>query len=117
VWEVLVDSKRKDKAATLVHPFVRLDREREVQDIVRVRKVCLHCTAQRQFSEICKDPSASAVKDGDCDTTHLSVPAAGQLLPFSSLVPRPVLPRSSAAPVSVVVLARLARCASHPDSP
>ncbi len=38
MWEVLVDSEVEVESSTLVHAFIRLDGEGEVQDVVRVGK-------------------------------------------------------------------------------
>lgn len=49
---VLVDRKVEYEAAALVHAFIRLDRELEVKDIIRIRKCCLHRRTQRDLAQI-----------------------------------------------------------------
>jgi len=44
--EVLVDGKVEVEYASFIHSLIRLDCESEVQDVVRVGKVCPHSTAQ-----------------------------------------------------------------------
>lgn len=39
---IIVHSKREDEATTLIHALIRLDREREVEDIIWIRERCLH---------------------------------------------------------------------------
>lgn len=39
---IIVHSESEDKAATLVHAFIRLDSECEIQNVIRVRERGLH---------------------------------------------------------------------------
>jgi len=52
VREILVDGEGEGEAATFVHAFVRLDCEREVEDVVRVGKIGLHGRAEGEFGKI-----------------------------------------------------------------
>ena len=52
VREILVHGEGKDETAPLVHALVGLDRECEVEDVVRVREVGLHRRAERELAEI-----------------------------------------------------------------
>ena len=45
VWEVLVDREVEMESSTLVHALVWLDGESEVEDIIWVRELGLHCAA------------------------------------------------------------------------
>lgn len=45
VGEVLIDLEVEVEAAALVHALVRVDGELEVEDVVRVGEVRLHCRA------------------------------------------------------------------------
>ena len=50
--EVLVDGEVEAEAAVLVHAFIRLDRECEVEDIIGVWEVGLHRTTKGEFREV-----------------------------------------------------------------
>lgn len=43
--KVLIDGKLEVEYASFIHSFIRLDCESEVQDVVRVGKMCPHSTA------------------------------------------------------------------------
>ena len=45
--EILIDREGKAECSALVHALVGLDREGEVEDVVCVREVRLHCAAER----------------------------------------------------------------------
>lgn len=64
VREVLVDSERKGEDAALVHAFIRFDCQGKVKDVVRIRKVCVHCGAEGQFREICIEDDISRTIPG-----------------------------------------------------
>lgn len=49
IWR---DDERKDEAAILVHPLVRLDGQREIQYVVGVGEVCPHRATERELAEI-----------------------------------------------------------------
>lgn len=67
MWEILVDGKVEVERSSLVHAFVGLDGQREVQDIVRVGKRGLHRFAERpfQFREV------YSVGQGSAETLRL----------------------------------------------
>jgi hypothetical protein len=73
---VIVHREREDETATLVHPLVRLDGEREVEDIVRIWERSLHGAAEREFTKICPLLSATPRQTG---YTYPSEHAAGPL--------------------------------------
>lgn len=50
--KVLVHGEGEDERTPLIHALVRLDRKREVQDVVRVREGHFHCAAQGEFLEV-----------------------------------------------------------------
>ena len=47
VREVLVDGEGEVERSPFVHPLVRVDRERKVEYVIRVGKLCLHSAAER----------------------------------------------------------------------
>lgn len=52
VREILIDVESEDEGATFVETFVRVDREREVENIVGVREGGFHRCAEGKFVEI-----------------------------------------------------------------
>lgn len=52
VRKVLVDCEAEDEAAAFVHALVRVDGEREVEDVVGVGEVGFHRCAERELFEI-----------------------------------------------------------------
>lgn len=50
--EILVNGEGKCEDATLVHALIRLDRQGEVEDIIRVGKGHFHCTAEGEFLKV-----------------------------------------------------------------
>lgn len=52
VREVLVDCEAENEAAAFVHALVRVDGQSEVEDVVGIGEVRLHCCAQRELFEI-----------------------------------------------------------------
>ena len=52
VWKVLVYGESEVKGTSFVHPLVRFDSERKVEDIIRVREVRSHGGAKREFGDI-----------------------------------------------------------------
>lgn len=49
VWEILVDGKVEVESSPLVHAFIGLDGQSEVEDVVRVGKRGFHGFAERPF--------------------------------------------------------------------
>ena len=65
VGEVLVDGEAEVECTALVHAFVRLDGEGEVEDIVRVREGHFHRASEGKFLEIFQHVSLFSDKNID----------------------------------------------------
>lgn len=50
--EVLIDLKVEIEAAAFVHALVGIDGELEVEDIVRIREMCLHGRAEGELFKV-----------------------------------------------------------------
>ena len=46
MWEVLIDSEVEVEGAIFVHALIRVDHQREVENVVLVGKLKAHSTAQ-----------------------------------------------------------------------
>lgn len=52
MWKVLVDGEIKIKGAPSVHALIRIDRQYEMENIIRIREVCAHGASQGKLREI-----------------------------------------------------------------
>lgn len=101
VWEILVDLEVKFEAAALVHTLVGVNCEFEVENIVWVGEVRLHCRAEGQLFEILVRVSHAPITLRIPNIMYLFVCAVGPESPFSSCLTQQPQPRLAAAVSSV----------------